>query len=65
MDNEERMCELCELYVYGCTMNTNQYNLCEGARCDEAMEYLEEELEEERLNQVEIIEVAINELNNE
>ncbi len=42
---QERMCDLCEHHVYGCKMNTYEGNLCEGARCDEALKYLKEDLE--------------------
>lgn len=51
----ERMCELCEQCIYGETMNTNQYNLCEGSRCDEAEELMQEEIDEEREINVNII----------
>ena len=46
--HQERMCELCEDCVYGHKVNSGPHNLCEGARCDEALEYLKDELEEER-----------------
>jgi hypothetical protein len=48
-EQQERMCELCEAHVYGCKMNTNQYNLCEGSKCDIAIEYLIDELNEEKM----------------
>ena len=41
--HSERMCELCELHVLGCSRNTIHYQ-CEGSRCDEAIEYLKEDL---------------------
>jgi len=47
-EQQGRMCELCEQCVFGQTMNTNQYNLCEGSRCDVAIEYLQEEIDEEK-----------------
>ena len=46
---QERLCELCEAHVYGCKMNTNQFNLCEGSKCDIAIEYLMDEINEEKL----------------
>jgi len=39
----DRMCELCELHILGCSRNTIHYQ-CEGSRCDEAIEYLKEDL---------------------
>lgn len=42
----ERMCEICEECIFNRKMNTNQYNLCEGSRCDEAFEYYMEEVNE-------------------
>ena len=49
-DKEERMCELCKEHIFEGSVNTNQYNLCEGSRCDDASELLEEELELERID---------------
>jgi len=46
--HQERMCSLCEDCVYGHKVNTGEHNLCEGSRCDEALEYLKEELDEEK-----------------
>lgn len=46
--HQERMCELCEDCVYAHTVNSGPHNLCEGARCDEALEYLKEELDDNR-----------------
>jgi hypothetical protein len=46
--HQERMCELCEDCVYGHKVNTGEHNLCEGSRCDEALEYLKEELDEDK-----------------
>lgn len=46
--HQERMCKLCQDCIFGQTMNTNQYNLCEGSKCDEAIEYLIEKLVEEK-----------------
>lgn len=46
--HQERMCELCQDCVFGQRMNTNQYNLCEGSKCDEALDYLKDELVEEK-----------------
>jgi len=45
-EHQERMCELCELHILGCSRNTIHFQ-CEGSRCDEAIEYLKDELEEE------------------
>jgi hypothetical protein len=47
-EQQERMCELCALHVFDGPVNTNQWNLCEGSRCDIALEYLLEELVEEK-----------------
>lgn len=46
--HQERMCELCQDCVFGQRMNTNQYNLCEGSKCDEALDYLKDELIEQK-----------------
>ena len=55
MDNEylmekhqERMCELCEDRILGCCSVSSTF-MCEGSRCDEAVELLKDELEEEQL----------------
>jgi len=47
-EQQERMCELCVQHVFDGPINTNQWNLCEGSRCDTALEYLLEELDEEK-----------------
>lgn len=44
--HQERMCDLCERYILGCSHNTIHFQ-CEGSRCDQALEYLVEDLEEE------------------
>jgi len=44
-DQQERMCELCELNIIECCSNSSTFQ-CEGCRCDEALEYLIENLEE-------------------
>lgn len=41
--HQDRMCELCELYILGCSHNTIHYQ-CEGSRCDVAVDYIMEEL---------------------
>ncbi len=43
-EHQERMCELCEDCIYGQKMNSGPHNLCEGARCEDALELLKEEL---------------------
>lgn len=61
-DNEERMCELCEQHIFEGCVNTNQYNLCEGSRCDDALELLEEELEIKRIDKrEEVIKTLLDE----
>ncbi len=45
---QERMCELCKICIFDGSVNTNQYNLCEGSRCDQAIEYLQDEYDEKR-----------------
>jgi len=47
-EHQERMCNLCELHILGCSSNSVNYQ-CEGSRCDEAIEYLIDDLEDERL----------------
>lgn len=49
--HSDRMCELCEFHILGCSRNTIHYQ-CEGSHCDEAIEYLKEDLgidEDEKL----------------
>lgn len=51
--HQERTCELCELYVLGCS-SCSYHFMCEGRFCDQALPYIMEELienaeEEERL----------------
>ena len=46
--HQERMCDLCSDCFFEGSVNTNQYNLCEGSRCDYAVELLKEELDEEK-----------------
>jgi len=48
--HQERMCQLCELYILGCSHNTIHFQ-CEGSRCSDALDYLVEELEQERLDE--------------
>jgi len=57
---QKRMCELCQDYVFEQKMNTNQYNLCEGSKCDLAFEHLEEEVEREREDNAKLLEEAFN-----
>lgn len=47
-DHQERMCELCERYILGCKHSTATF-LCEGTRCEDAKDYLLEELNEQYL----------------
>ena len=56
---QTRLCELCELYVYCQRVNTDPHNLCEGSRCDEAIEYLEEELIEERYQKMKYLRLLL------
>lgn len=49
-DQQERMCVLCEEFICGSRCDSKG-NMCEGAYCDRAIEYLNDELEEERLEQ--------------
>ena len=47
-EQQERMCDICQDCIFGRTMNTNQYNQCEGSHCDEAWEYYKEEIDMEK-----------------
>lgn len=49
-EQQERMCVLCEDFICGSRCDSKG-NMCEGAYCDRAIEYLNDELEEERLEQ--------------
>jgi len=42
-NHQDRMCELCELYVLGCKHMTSTF-ICEGSKCDVAIDYIMEEL---------------------
>ena len=42
-NHQDRMCELCELNILGCSHNTSTYQ-CEGSKCDVAIDYMMEEL---------------------
>lgn len=42
-NHQDRMCQLCELHILGCSHNTSTYQ-CEGCRCDSAIDYIMEEL---------------------
>ena len=44
--HQERMCDLCERHILGCSSNSSTYQ-CEGSRCDQALDYLIEDLENE------------------
>jgi len=46
--HQERMCKLCELHILGCNKNSFHYQ-CEGSRCEDAIGYLIDELEDEKL----------------
>jgi len=46
--HQERMCALCELNILGCSKNTIHFQ-CEGSKCDSAIDYLIDELENERI----------------
>ncbi len=48
-DHIERMCELCELHILGCKSSTSTF-LCEGSRCEDAKDYLLEELNDQYLD---------------
>lgn len=45
---QERMCVLCENYICWSRCDSKG-NMCEGRWCDQAIDYLNDELEEERL----------------
>jgi len=49
-EQQERMCVLCENFICGSRCDSKG-NMCEGRWCDQAIEYLNDELEEERLEQ--------------
>jgi len=46
--HQKRMCEICEDCVFGHKVNTGPHNLCEGSRCDSALDLLKDELSEEK-----------------
>jgi hypothetical protein len=45
---QERMCDLCERHILGCKSMTSTF-MCEGSKCHVAVEYLKDELNEEKL----------------
>lgn len=46
-EQQDRMCDLCSNCFFEGSANSNQHTLCEGSRCDDAVELLEEELQVE------------------
>jgi hypothetical protein len=55
---QTRMCDLCKDCLFDGSVNTNQYNLCEGSRCEDAIEYLQDELEIERYEKLRYLLIA-------
>lgn len=51
-EHQERMCELCELHILGCSHSSSTYQ-CEGSRCEDAIEYLKDALDEDKHNEME------------
>jgi len=49
-EQQERMCLLCEDFICGSRCDSKG-NMCEGRWCDQAIEYLNYALEEDRLEQ--------------
>lgn len=47
---QARMCELCESHILGCKHSTSTF-LCEGSRCDDAIELLIDEVNEAKLEE--------------
>lgn len=47
-EQQERMCEICQDCIFGYKVNTGYHNLCEGSRCEDALEYFMEEFNEEK-----------------
>ena len=45
-EQQDRMCELCELHIIGGRHNTYHYQ-CEGSHCDKAFDYLLEDVDNE------------------
>jgi hypothetical protein len=45
-EQQERMCVLCEDFICGSRCDSKG-NMCEGIWCDQAIEYLSEEVEEQ------------------
>lgn len=46
-EHQERMCDLCERKILGCSSMSATF-MCEGSRCEDAIELLIEELAEEK-----------------
>jgi len=45
---DDTLCDYCPKTEYGtCSVNTNQYNLCEGYHCDDAYENYKDDFENE------------------
>lgn len=44
--HQERMCRLCEHYILGCSSMSYHF-MCEGSRCEDALELLKDDLDEE------------------
>ena len=63
-EQRDRMCELCADHYFEGSVNTNQFNQCEGAKCDDANELIEEEIEIEHQENTELIKNACETIEN-
>lgn len=51
--NQDEICALCINQFYEGSVNTSQYDLCEGARCEEATEMFIEQSRDENIFRLE------------
>ena len=48
-DQQQKMCELCEFHILECSSNSSKFQ-CEGSWCDQAFEYLIEDINGSKLS---------------
>jgi len=65
-DFNEHICEICELHIYGCKMNTNISNQCDGNHCDDVVELYDKiKLQEKIDKRIDAIDELLNECEHE
>jgi len=57
---QEILCKICSYHLYDCSVNTGPHNLCEGSRCEEAMDYYLDEINEEKAESRRYLLISLN-----